>query len=110
MLRQSSTDSLAIYILHATSHLKTLIWKNTEYAMFGIFNSCITLPDSLAMTEIQLVLEIVIGDVEWYEESNRYTAFRELILTQDACPGKNGLIYLGKWRFEHMACNTVKPV
>ena len=93
MLRQSSTDSLVIYILHATSHLKTLIWKSTEYSMFGVFQSCITLPDDLAMTEIHLVLEFVTGDVLWYEESNIYTSFREITFTQDTCPGENGLIY-----------------
>ena len=90
VLRQSSSDSISIFLYNVTSHLYTLLWESPQYAMFGVFKSCIRLPDAFAMTEVQLTVEFMYGDIEWYDEINRYTALRSLTFTQNACQGKVG--------------------
>lgn len=87
-LRKVSTDMLAIKLFNTENSTETEVWQSTSYTIFGILHSCITLPVSLAMVEVQIKLILINGDLEWTDERDMITAFRSLFIDRNSCPGK----------------------
>lgn len=87
MIRQSSNDVLYIILEEGNDKVQTQLWESSGFALYGVFQSCVYLPDEYSMKNVILKLGITYSDIKWTDKINSYTAFRSLTLSQADCPG-----------------------
>ena len=106
-IRQSSSDTMSVSVYNPHIDSEVSLWQSTQHAVYGVLNSCIILPDDLALTDVQIKVKFFYGDAVWIDENNRQTALKKISIDRNSCPGIfdcHLVICLFGWTFYIHAC------